>query len=93
MAGSFYGMYVALAECHSRLVVEVCDEDCSHNKNNPQNRANVVKLVDILLRCTATQGAYPIDETVSSITISVWYSFVVCLKVSYGLIFRITRVS
>jgi len=79
MAGSFYGMYVALAECHSRLVIDVCDEDSTHNKGNPQNRANVLKLVDILLRCTATPGAYPIDETVSSITISVWYSFVVRL--------------
>jgi hypothetical protein len=77
MAVTFYGMYVALADCHSRLIVDICDEECSYNKANPQNRENVLKLLDILLRCAGSPGSYPIDEVVSSITISVWYSFVV----------------
>ena len=77
MAVTFYGMYVALADCHSKLIVDICDEECNYNKTNPENRTNALKLIDILLRCAGSPGAYPIDEVVSSITISVWYSFVV----------------
>lgn len=66
-----------LGDCHSKLVVEVCDEESSYNKDNSKNRTNVLALIDILLKCTGTPGFYPIDELVSPMTITVWYSIVV----------------
>ncbi|CAG7822953.1 unnamed protein product [Allacma fusca] len=74
LASSFYSMYVAMADCHSRLCVEVVDPENRYAKENPQNRANVQQLVGIILRCTGTPGSYPVEEIMSSITISVWYS-------------------
>jgi hypothetical protein len=72
-------MYVALADCHSKLVVEVCDPESTHNVNNPTNRDNAMSLIKILLQCTDYPGIFPVDEIVSNITISVWYSLVVSL--------------
>ncbi|OXA42859.1 Importin-13 [Folsomia candida] len=31
MANAFYGMYVALGECHSKLIVDVADPECSYS--------------------------------------------------------------
>jgi len=70
-------MYVSLADCHSKLVVDVCDPESTYSKSNPKHRENVIQLLQILLRCTDYPGIYPVDEIVSSITVSVWYSFVV----------------
>ncbi|ODM95160.1 Importin-13, partial [Orchesella cincta] len=81
LATSFYGMYVALADCHSKLVVDVCDPENTYNTSNPRNRENCLTLINILLKCTGSPGIYPVDELVSSITISVWYSFVVSKSV------------
>lgn len=77
MASGFYGMYVAFADCHSKLVVDVCDPECTHSVNNPKNRENAMVLVKILLECSDYPGIYPVDEIVSNLTISVWYSLVV----------------
>jgi hypothetical protein len=70
-------MYVAFADCHSKLVVDVCDQECNYSKTNPKNRENALILVKILLECSDYPGIYPVDEIVSNLTISVWYSLVV----------------
>lgn len=77
MANAFYGMYVALGECHSKLIVEACDPEGSYSVNNPKNRDNALDLVKILLECTDYPGVYPVDEIVSTLPIPVWYSLVV----------------
>lgn len=68
---------MAFADCHSKLVVDVCDPECPNAVSCPKSRENALCLVKILLECTDYPGVYPVDEIVSSLTISVWYSLVV----------------
>lgn len=65
-ASLIYSLFTSVVECHSRLLLQ-CALQAEH-------QATVVQVVALLLRCAATPGQYPTDETTSNIPFAVWFT-------------------
>ncbi|XP_015792696.1 importin-13 [Tetranychus urticae] len=68
LSGTLYNLYISIGETHSRLLLNtIIDRE--------QCRENILKLLRIILQCSATAGYYPIDETCSEQAFNFWYTF------------------
>ncbi|XP_074604258.1 importin-13-like protein cdm [Brevipalpus obovatus] len=68
LTGTLYNLYISIAETHSRLLLDTIIE-------REQSRENILKLLRVILQCSATNGYYPIDETCSEQAFNFWYTF------------------
>lgn len=62
-----YNLFIQIGEVHSRLLLDIVVE-------KPEHRDHVLKLISFVLRCSATPGSYPVDETCSEAAFNFWYS-------------------
>lgn len=63
---SFYYLFTSVAETHSRILLE--------NVLHPGHlRDTTLRLVNLILQCTATPGQFPTDETCSGLVFNFWY--------------------
>lgn len=58
---------VAMAENHSKLILE-CALSEDENK-----KSDIQKLISLVLTCSSIPGHYPVDENCSSMTFTFWY--------------------
>ncbi|XP_068084761.1 importin-13 [Anabrus simplex] len=66
LVSSVYCLFIATAESHSRLLLDaLLTEDESKN--------NVLRLIHVILQCSNSPGAYPVQETCSQLALGFWY--------------------
>ncbi|RWS16817.1 importin-13-like protein [Dinothrombium tinctorium] len=68
ICGALYSLFIHIGESHSRLLLSAIVD-------KPEHRDNILKLISIILQCSATSGYYPVDETVSEQAFNFWYTF------------------
>lgn len=63
-----YNLFISIGETHSRLLLDsiIEREEC---------REIILKLIRVILQCSATSGYYPIDEVCSEQAFNFWYTF------------------
>lgn len=66
ICATLYNLYIQIAESHSRLLLEIVS-------NQPENRPVIWALITIILKCSATPGFYPVDETCSEQSFNFFY--------------------
>jgi len=68
LSSTLYNLFISVGETHSRLILDtIIDRE--------DNRESILKLLSIILQCSATNGYYPIDETCSEQAFNFWYTF------------------
>lgn len=65
---TLYTFFIQIGETHSRLLLDAVVE-------RPEHRENILKLITVILQCSATPGYYPIDENCSEQAFNFWYTF------------------
>ncbi|KAI1291999.1 Importin-13 [Halotydeus destructor] len=63
-----YSLFIQIGETHSRLLL-----DTVYDK--PEYREPISQMITVILKCSATPGYYPIDETCSETAFNFWYTF------------------
>lgn len=63
---SLYSLFIQIAETHSRLLLDTVSE-------MPEQRDVISRLMLVVLKCAATPGHYPVDETVSEQSFNFFY--------------------
>jgi hypothetical protein len=66
LSGSLYPLFIQIAETHSRLLLDTVTE-------MPDQRDVISRLMLVVLKCAATPGHYPVDETVSEQSFNFFY--------------------
>lgn len=69
---SIYLLLAGVADTHSKVFIENL-----RNRTSPECKVTE-DLFTCLLKCSDLPGAYPVDETSSSITFGFWYTLQVC---------------
>lgn len=63
---SLFSLFIQVAETHSRLLLDLVSD-------KPQEREAIFRLVAVVLKCCATPGYYPLDETCSEQSFNFFY--------------------
>ena len=67
MANNIYTLFIQVAETHSRLLLDAVID-------KPEHRDNILKIISVILQCSATPGYYSIDENCSEQAFNFWYT-------------------
>lgn len=65
---TLYTMFIQVAENHSRLLLDTVVE-------KPEYQESIIRLISVVLKCSATPGHYPVDETCSEQSFNFFYIF------------------
>ncbi|KAK8779287.1 hypothetical protein V5799_019379 [Amblyomma americanum] len=66
--GQLCRLLVEIVDCHAHSLVSML------LTSEPDNKSTILKLLELLLRCTGTPRQYPIEETWSRHTLPAWHS-------------------
>ncbi|CAG0894556.1 unnamed protein product [Darwinula stevensoni] len=66
LMSSIYAVFIGFGECHTKLILQWIVEG-GHSKEL------ALKLIHLILKCTALPGHYPVDEVCSEQAFTFWY--------------------
>ena len=74
---SIYAVFIGFGECHTKLILQWIVE-------GGRSKELSLKLIHLVLKCTALPGHYPVDEVCSEQAFTFWYLLQVsCIECSF----------
>jgi hypothetical protein len=65
LVSNIYSLFISVAECHSRLLLD--------SLLNDEDKNNVMQLIQLILQCSNSPGVYPVNENTSQLALGFWY--------------------